>query len=273
VRIIFSRDRAAQLDLLLSSLERNAEPEETWVIWRGSSADYRDGYEIVIRERGSLVFRFDNESEGFERSTNLIVGSEGDFVTFLCDDDVLFAPLFAPLLAFGEGDHGTNERLLCLSLRLGTNTTRCYPTGLSNFNSLIGDIGLPWDWRAMQGDFAYPGSLDGHIFRTADVQRILDGRTFRNPTELEDALQAGCLDLAEERPLMACYPRSVLCSVPVNKTSEQSQVRAGERFPVSAAALNERFLDGWRLDLDSLDFSGVDSAHYEVDLEAAWRRA
>jgi hypothetical protein len=268
MRIIFSRNRAAQLDLLLSSLERNAMPEDTVVIAHASGSEYVKGYEVLFDEHATGFFFGDGDV--FERETRMMFDDAGEFVTFLCDDDVLFAPLFAPLLAFGEGDHGTNERLLCLSLRLGANTTRCYPTGLPNIPP---EVGLPWDWRAMQGDFAYPGSLDGHMFRTADVQRALDGRSFRNPTELEDALQAGCLALAGERPLMACYPRSVLCSVPINRVSEQSQVRAGERYPVSAEALNERFLDGWRLDLDRLDFSGVDSAHYEVDLGQAWRRA
>ena len=266
MRIIFSKDRPAQLDLLLTSLERNAQPEETVVIahasihptWRNF---YGGAYEMLFDEHTASFF-FGN-ADVFERDTRALLADAGDFVSFFCDDDVLFAPLggFWDVIV-------TDPEILTFSFRLGGNTTYCYPSGFEQASQ-----GQVWSWLGAGGDWSYAGSLDGHIFRTADVRHMLRGRPFRNPTELEDQLMAGCLEMSAERPLMACYPRSVLCSVPVNRVSEQSQVRAGERFPVSAEALNERFLAGWRLSLEALDFSAVDSAHFEVDLEAAWRKS
>ena len=191
----------------------------------------------------------------FEWDVRRSLSEAGDFVTFLCDDDILFAE---------AQPYDLKPNWLCYSWRLGANTLRCYPTGKEQRY-----LGGSWPWRNGQGDFGYPGSLDGHTFRTEDVVQMLGSRTFANPTELEDALNAGCHELTHGRLMMACPPRSVLCSVPVNRVSEQSQVRFGVTHPASAEALNERFLAGGRLDLDAMDFSGVDSAHYEVEMR--WR--
>ncbi len=257
MRIILSRDRAAQLDLLLASLERNAEPEETIVIARASSTEFARGYEIVDDERVGFDLWWEDDFEGDVRTA--LGGCQ--FTTFLCDDDIYF----------GRSDWRPDwtEDLLTFSPRLGLNTTIQYPSGLEQAWPATG-YSTVWNWQQAELDFGYPGSVDGHVFRTEDLQRMLAGKSFPNPTALECALVAGCDELAAERPLMTCYPHSVLVGCPINKVSEQSNVRHGGMAIDHQANLNESFLNGFRLDLDAIDFTRVDGAHAELVMK--WRQ-
>lgn len=263
MRIIFSRDRAAQLDLLLTSLERNAEPEPTAIIYRATTAEYSNAYEKVWREHRPYGYVLLPEWTGnFERLVRKELDVAGEFTTFLCDDDVLYRDATDPFWKVAMGQPPGNSDILCFSLRLGANTTTCYPTNIESDR----EFQTVWNWCGLPPDWGYPGSLDGHVFRTDDLQRILRGKRFGNPTHLELALVAGCNALAEERPLMACYPHSVLVGVPLNRVSAQSGVRHGGKLMYSPEVLNRAFLDGMRLSLDDTDWSGVNGAHAEIDL-------
>lgn len=252
--VITHPSRRAQLDLLMRSIARNG-----------------GGYfapTLIDAPAGDL----------FHTQVASFLTSHGhEFMAFACDDGILYRR--PPLPKGWEGDIHTlagkleaDSRTIAFSLRLGPNTTQSYPSDLCQEMPAHSDgIGWPlWSWTHRpweeSGDFYYPGSLDGHIFRTADVQRMLDGRTFPNPTALECALVEGCNELADERPLMACYPHSVYVGNPINRVSEQSGVRYGQTYPVTAEECNRRFLAGERIDLDALDFSKVNGAHTEIEL-------
>lgn len=271
MRIILSKDRAAQLDLLLRSLERNAPPEPTAIIYRTSDGAHALGYSKLFEEhRPSGLYLYPDHGN-FERHVKELLAIDVPTVTFLCDDDILYRPL-PPVVTTNEREPTialrSRDDLLCFSLRLGANTGQEYPSDGWQEAPLTAATGEPWHWKDApeHNDFGYPGSLDGHTFRTADLRRMLAGRKFPNPTALECALVEGCNDLADERPLMACYPHSVLVGNPINRVSEQSNVRYGTRFPVTADECNRRFLAGKRIGLDRLDFSGVNGAHSEIEL-------
>ena len=256
--IILSKDRPAQLDLLLRSIERNGAGWFDWeALWNGERGD--EDYDFTLWHPDRFC-RDDTANGDFEWFVRAMLAEAGEFVCFLCDDDILYrpAPVFSGI---------RSEETLCWSLRLGLNTVRQYPSDLPQAWPWRSPDGpFVWDWRTADLDFGYPGSVDGHIFRTADVRRMLAGRSFPNPTSLECALVEGCNEIAEERPLMACYPHSVLVGNPINRVSAQSNVRYGTRYPVTAAECQERFGRGERIDLDALDFSEVNGAHSEIQL-------
>ncbi len=270
MRVVISKNRAAQLDLLLRSLDRFAWPEPTWAVVNWTDDDYRAGYELCERDHPEVRFLPEGSLGGweFERAVRFLLEQPdaGAFVTFLCDDDVIYrtapsTPVFAALL---------EPEVLCFSLRLGANTLVQYPTGFRQHPPAF-DLG-PWPWRLADGDFAYPGSIDGHVFRAADLRTLLDGAEFPNPTALEcvlaDRLAAGALP---GRPLMSCYPESVLVGLPVNRVSTQSNVRYGERVLRSAYDLNLLYTAGRRIALDSIPFDRVVGAHTELPFD--WKRA
>lgn len=272
MRIVFSKDRAAQLDLLLRSLALNALPDSTAVVWRASPiyADfYWNGYATLLRERREVLSYLQREDD-FETCVREALARAGDFVTFLCDDDVLYLDITTLSPSPGEL-LAAHPEILCFSLRLGLNTTYCYPHNCRQAVPLVAPIdqAILWDWPGQPYDWGYPHSLDGHIFRTADVQAALEGRHWSNPNTLEDELGAGLreLDPHWSRGRMASYFHSALVGVPVNQTTETHRTnRNGETHGVSAEDLNGRYLAGWRLALDSVVAAEVDAAHREFPL-------
>jgi Glycosyltransferase family 6 len=266
--IVFSRDRAAQLDLLLSSLaQRSARAfDPVTVLWRASAEDFHEAYRRCESDHAEVEFVAE---QSFASDLASLLPADGPLV-FFCDDSVLFRPLAGrdpPLERWAE----VEAELLCFSLRLGRNCTWCYPYGhrqrLPSFSE-HGDV-LVWSWPGADGDFGYPMSLDGHIMGAGIIRHLLAGHAPTNPNTLEAALAQAAIG-AQVPERMASYRQSHLVGIPVNRVNETHANRFGERFGLSEHALNERYLGGERLDLARMSFASVAGAHSE--LAFGWRR-
>jgi hypothetical protein len=265
--LVFSRDRPAQLDLLLTSLERNGGGlfDRPTVLAKWTDHHFYRGYEDCLADHSAeFLAEYD-----FETQVQALALRQPWFCA-LCDDNVLYrdggsfdADPLALLLA--------DEDILCFSLRLGMNTQVCYPMrARQEFGAMIPNAdALSWDWRAAEGDLGYPASLDGHIFRRETVTRALEQATFHNPNSLEDALVAGMRHSSRRR--MASFFVSALVGVPLNRTATtHTSNRVAEIPGCSPAEMNERFLAGQRLSLATVDAARVDGAHCEF--EPVWER-
>lgn len=143
--LVFSKDRAAQLDLLLHSIRRHAPNlySSLTVLYTGSSADYLRGYQVCIDEHTRPGVMFVRESS-FQIAIEIWLRSySGDTISFLVDDDVFYRDV----------PDGEKQPPAPCSLR--------------------------------GGDYDYPFSVDGNIYEKADIVRLLDGLRFDDPTELE----------------------------------------------------------------------------------------
>lgn len=248
MRIVFSRDRPAQLELLLRSLRFNAPNDTTRVLWTATEDEFARGYEKFVVWNETTILDFN------ERLREILAGATDDLVTFFCDDDVMYRrdPGHDQILRW-------HPEILTFSLRLGTENTRRLPKGFPL-----------WDWtRLERTDFGFPGSIDGHTFRIADVWEMLGQDYIENPTQLETILAHRVRAIQKRRPLMACYPFQAIVGVPVNRVSPDSGVDHGLRFPQETKEMNDRFLRGERIDLEALDFSGVSGCHHEIPY--VWR--
>lgn len=273
--IIFSKDRAAQLDLLLRSLRANARGvfTDTRVIWTATPgrADYAAGYRECAEWHPDV--RFEEEHEFATQVRAALAATRHPHAAFFCDDNVLYRPLprgsdvgVRVLLSF--------ERILTVALRLGANTHRCYSLRQAQslpsaaFETHRAQPWANWEWRHGSGDFGYPGSLDGNVWRTHQLRTLVgnarDG--WASPNELEDALNGACKTAL--LPLMACYRESVLVGVPVNSVQTAYKPnRHAETHRAPTATLNRMFLEGRRLALDAIRPEAVDAAHVEFKLE------
>ena len=132
---------------------------------------------------------------------------------------------------------------------------------------------LTWDWTGLPPhDFGYPASVDGHTFRTEDLVAMIGGDSIPNPTLLETVMVRRLRNFRETRPLMACYPEQPMCGIDVNRVSAQAGVtRHATVHPQPVKELNARFVDGERISLERMDFSGVDRIH--VELPYVWDMA
>lgn len=248
-RIVFSRDRPAQLELCLRSLRFKARPEQTVVLWTSTEHEFARGYEKFVQWDETPVSDFNL------RLRTLIDGlPDGEKVTFFCDDDVMYRtdPGHDQILDWHPG-------VLCFSLRLGMENRRRRPQAFPL-----------WDWTKLaRTDFGFPGSIDGHTFRKEDLVAMLGGDYIENPTQLETILARRVEMLRGSRPLMASYPLQSIVGVPVNRVSPDSGVPHGLVHPQTTEEMNGRFLAGERIDLEALDFSGVRGCHHEIPY--VWR--
>lgn len=199
--LVFSKDRGAQLDLLLASLERYADRlyRSLTILWTASTPEMIAGY----RRCRELHLEPENlrwwQQGDFETDVRCWLDGAGETISFLVDDDVFYRPTPQP-------------------------------------------SGLPWSYRG--GDYDYPFSLDGNVYRKHDVVRLLRGLRFGNPTELEATGHAhrARLPFADVLP---CSP-PCLVGVPLNRVSDSSNM---PHLDVAADRLNRAFLAGKRMQL------------------------
>lgn len=248
MNLIFSRDRPAQLDLLLRSMERHLPPSETRIIWYGSDERYRRAYRQITLDTMQAP---DNFNVALRAALEYCTDPA---VTFFCDDDVMFnSPDVTPAEMLLS-----NDDILSVALSLGaSNQMMPLPPGFPL-----------WEWGSLdRHDFGFPCGVDGNTYRPGDVKILLGDTPIDNPTWLETMmLQRLGGEIATLRPLMTCPVEQCLVGNPINRVSPSSSVPYGRLHRCSPEEALDCFEDGWRIDLDALDFSDVYSVHHELRL-------
>lgn len=258
--LVFSKDRPLQLDAFLRSARRYA-PYETVTTLNSLPISTRlnrwdIAYEICDHEHRFWGEQWNDQKWGFEKFVRGFL-ERHERVVFHTDDDVWFR------------EPPAGEFPWPVSFRLGWNTTWCHPQkrrqetplGIIDYNDWI-----VWQWRDADGDFGYPLSLNGTVYRSADLLPLLDF-PLQNPTQLEAGLAARAGRFAPE--WLAAPAHSCCVSLPHNRVSEDSGCPAGANPDWQPGPLLDAFLDGYRLDLDAMDFTGIIGAHQEVPLAFA----
>ena len=172
-------------------------------------------------------------------------------------DDVIFKNYFdfydKQMDIFNE-----NKEILCRSLRLHPNLTFSYPERkpMKKPNFLENNI---FYWRGQDGDYGYPMSLDGHIFRTQEIYSLIKHLNFNNPNILESNLATFPLN----NPKMICYEKSIIVNNPCNKVQTVNNNIHGNVDPTK---LNDIFLSGRVISLKNIDGIENISCHQEIDI-------
>jgi hypothetical protein len=258
--LAFSKDRPAQLALLLDSVAAHAPTlySTLTVLWRGSSPAYDAGYRRVFAEHPSVVAVHEGiAADTFCGQTLEWFASAGAYVGFLVDDLVFYRDV-------------PTDRLYD-SYRLGSNVTYCYPLDVRQISPVSHGITGRWLWRDQPaGDWSYPMSLDAHVYKRDVFGAVLDGLRFVDPNTLEHGLAVRARERFEPLALSA-PPLSCAVSIPANLVNRSVANRHGQNPGELPLVLRDRYLSGERLDVD-LTFAGVDvnACHQEIELK--WRK-
>jgi hypothetical protein len=263
--IIFSKDRACQCDLTLTSLYKNAPAlcGNVSVLYTGSDKDYNKGYDKLISKWKKEV-NFVKQTN-FQENLISLAHTTFPFNCFFTDDDIIYREIgdVAPIYSVLD-----SPRVACFSLRLGRNITvqdfhRKVPIVEPSFQ-YYGNV-LIWDWRQAMSytNYAYPLSVDGHIFRTEDITRLLDKFSYDNPNSFEGRIQ----QFNKELPtLMTSFDKSVVVNTPLNRVQETCTNLAGLVYGVMSQDLNNYWLDGYTLSLERMDYSNIYGCHQELPI-------
>jgi hypothetical protein len=243
--IIFSKDRAMQLDAALATLARYLSfpgtPIDVSVIYAFSNAAFGAGYTKLMSSRHAAWILEENFRE--QVLAQLRLGPK--YTMLYCDDCMLFAPVIFS---------GLTGDVLCYAPSLGRNATISYP--VSRTQSIPQDF-PKWVYRSADADFAYPWATTGHIYRTTDLYTILRDRAWGSPNTLE----ASMVGAQSDHPYMTAPEWS--CSVCIPHNMVQSNF-PNRNEGGSTKELNDAFLAGARIDPFAMDFSKVPAAHWPV---------
>jgi len=272
--IVFSKNRALQLDLTLQSIRKNLpQVEKIFVIYK-ADAEYDMSYSLLQADYINVVFE---KQDGYLLDAILKhKASFGKFIAFFTDDNIVYRPCnmtLGHLDCFYE-----HKQTCCLSLRLGYNAQmRDYGTG-----TLEPDIMPQYEffrdtflWNRLSippgGYWSYPLSVDGHIFRTKDMITILE--TMRNWPEMFSSLQTPNKFEAmlqrfffEIPPMMMCLKYSTVVNSPNNRVQSEYGNASGLTYSYEAKFLNDLFMAGRRIDINALSIKNIVCPHQEIDL-------
>lgn len=255
--IIFSKDRPAQLELLLRSIKKYLIGSRTVIIiYRATEGQIKRAYDEVFassRQYDGLTVK---QESGFrEDLLEVLKCLNSRFVMFLVDDCVFRRPLDLNSITKGYWPWAT-----VFSPRLGKNTTRCYTKNTSQQlpNFFSQEQGrLYWRWSDGEQDFSYPLSLDGNVFSTAEFRALLNFISFKAPNSLEKNLQVfsplfiGRLGL--------CFEESILVNIPDNRVQNEILNRASTTN--GALRCLENWKNGNMIDLDEIVSTIPSGAH------------
>lgn len=275
--IILSKDRAAQLRLLLQSIERNCPNLFKFisVLYKASNDDFNAGYELVKEEFVNVTWVKEND---YYKDVMNLTSFPSKYTCFMTDDDIIYRRVPCTAADIDENMSSMKydvNKPLCLSLRLGLNTymqdqyigqVAIAPNPLYNDGKF-----LAWDWSKVPSytNFGYPFSVDGHIFDTKIMYKLLSELKFNNPNQQEVAMSTKFNEYASEpisKILMLAFTTSVLINTPLNRVQEVCLNRSGEKFGITTEELNRRFLSGSILSLGDIDFSNIVGCHQELSM-------
>jgi len=261
--LVFSKNRACQLDALLQSLRKMVPAcREVYVLWQGSSAAHRQAYQKIQDLHPKC--RWVEQKEFSTDLRNILQSLRHENMMFCTDDGIFFAP--APPLP--EPDW---SQLAGVSLRLGRNSSYCHPANETYSAPGFQKTGqlLAWRWQKAKGDFRVVYSLDAHLYPRRRLLELLSRFEFSNPNQLEDRMNRFGAPGAPN--WMLCPEKSCYVSLPVNRVNTEFANRAGLQFPVCEEELLRLFLAGKRLDPDQIVTSQPIGPHQEFPL--SWKQA
>lgn len=254
--VVFSKDRPLQLDLFLRSFSTFVSEAQNYqinVLYTYSSDSFKKGYDILIEYTYSNV-NFVKEVD-FKQDTIRLINEDNPYTVFFVDD-IIFKE---PFKFFDDKMNMfiSNKSIACVSLRLHPHLTYCYAEG-REMKQPVFDKNNIFNWTTEKGDYGYPMSQDGHIFRTEQIRQFHIDLEYNAPNTLEGRLHT---QRKKMPPLMICYDKSKIVNNPINRVQFASINRCGN---ISAESLNDTFLAGKIIDLTP--FIGMDNIAVHTEM-------
>jgi hypothetical protein len=264
--IIFSKNRAVQLYALIKSLlDTKIGNCNVIVIYQATSPEHALSYDEVTNLIGDqAVFYDQNLYSSFKNCLiNVLKDNQSRKVFFLVDDII-----FTEKVNYHDIEKIDSSRYI-FSLRMGAQLRYSYVVqksqSLPQFFQKSNQY-LSWHWLSGDFEWGYPLSVDGHVFNYDEVLIWASCLNYSAPNSLEIAMQ-------NLRPyylfkLGACFKKSVIINIPVNKVQD-------EVANLHGSIHQDELLAAWQrgLCIDFKKFRGFEniSTHQEADFSLVKR--
>jgi len=257
--IVFSKDRPMQLELFIRSFNKYVKNFNNYIInvlYTYSNTNFKKGYDKLF-DMGYTNIVFVKENKFKLDLINLIDSRLTEFILFFVDDNV-----FKNDFDFYDNQMNlfkNDNEILCRSLRLHPNLTYCYPMRLKITKYPVFLEDNIFYWRGEQGDYGYPMSVDGHMFRTKEILPLVKELNYKNPNSFEGLMATHSLNLSK----MICYNKSIIVNNPCNIVQINNLNVYGN---ITANELNDKFLEGYIINLNNFDGIENISCHQEIKM-------
>lgn len=272
--LIFSKDRACQLDLLLRSIKDNfKELKNIGIIYKYSNNNFKIGYEKIIQLYSDI--NWIEETNFFNNFKNYINNIKEKYTLILVDDEVVIRNFnIEGFLNFLNLD----SNLHCISLRMHSKLNYSYaskiysppPSFFETYHSINSDqIAYSWNWNhylidsgTEYSDWSYPSCINTHIYTTIFLKNILTEIYFNNPNILEASIHQ-LKNYFKEKILF--FEKAKTISIPNNLTQTVFKNICGNKEEYSLESLNEKYINNYEINTKNLYNLDVNSCHYEID--------
>ncbi|HTZ39799.1 MAG TPA: tetratricopeptide repeat protein [Syntrophales bacterium] len=263
--ILFSKDRAMQLDCTLRSfMEHCQDPGRTAMKVLYTTSDDRHENQYQEMKAAYPSIEFVRESD-FKKDL-LSFALPYEYLLFLVDDNMFVRDFLLGDVVEGLKQNGD---AIGFSLRLGRNTHYCYmlqkQQKIPRFETPSQGV-LRYEWIEAECDFGYPLEVSSSLYRTDDISPLLEQLDYKNPNTLELALDACKHLFRTKRKTLLCFERSVAFCNPINMVQTMWKNRAGGSPQNSADGLASMFDTGYRIDTRQYDGFTPGACHQEMEL-------
>lgn len=253
--IIWSKDRACQLHLLLESIQKFSSRtfSNVFIIYTYSNNEFKKGYDVLKARFPNFEFKFETS---FKDDTITFLNRPADNIAFSTDDTVIFKSVTQDGIKLKPNE--------VFSLRLGLNTLiqDCYKGSVQpplNRYSANGDeiAWNPLDYHP-EHNYGYPGALDLHLFNREKICELVKTFQFNNTNGLE----TGFCGARHHFSSITSLRESVAVNIPCNNMS--SITVSGKFHPYSVEDLNAQYLSGYVISLHNISQNKFVGCHQEV---------
>jgi len=187
--IIFSDNQPNLLYLTLESLSNIFyDFNNTVVFYNHLTPEVKKNYNFLKKKNNEAIQWKDCSDTVFKKEiVEFLNETPEKYVLFLSEGDIIFDNFSIKEI---QNSMEKTENL-CFSLRLGENVTFCNRLNVKNViePSYKDNVTIQWNWRKHYLDFGYPFSLNGHVFRTKEIKKLIKKIKFNNYMEMESSLQ------------------------------------------------------------------------------------
>ncbi len=283
-----SKNRAQQLNLLLNSLQKNAPGMYVpHILYTYSNDDFKAGYEKLKQStpRGMTVV-WQEEHNAYDQFTGFLHNYKNHPCVALSVDDLIF---YRPT-SFTEElitDFLSQDEVWSVHLRIGKNIIITdyvtdkyidYPKTLKTINILkkneLYKQFLTWNYREAHPQrndhyWFFPSPFDFSLYRANDLINLLGNNRFELICLYEHEI---CHNGNQDKTLRDHIVSPLFSEVVamVYNSAHSYGHRTKGQVIVSLEEFNQRYLNDEIIDLESIDFSNVRSAHNELPF--SWRK-
>lgn len=234
-----------QCDALLRTMVINAPYiSHTIVVWCASDRKFEEGYQKLV---SAWNYRYEHVEFMRERDTfkeSLCAATEGfcgDFMLGNSDDNLFINPVPVDT----EFELADNEH--AFSLRLNPCIDHCQPASLDIVPPPLMREGawLVFDWTKAdpRGCWGYPCPCDSNVYRRQWFREMIVTGDYKNPFTFENWMQHN--RKPKDKLFVKCLAKSALVNVCNNRVQDTGNPCGG----LSAASLNEKWLEGFEIDV------------------------